>query len=282
MAAWLALGLAWALSLRPAPAHRPQRLELYFLDVGQGDCQVAVFPDGTGLLVDGGGGFLSDFPVGRRLVLPFLLQRGIRVKWLAVTHFHPDHVSGAVDLAPILRPEEIWIGSAPRTNAYYRRLIAAAGQRSRIVEVAAGFRRRVAGCTVEALHPPRFGGGGPGENNRSLVLRIADGSHAFLLTGDIEAAVEAELVGSGPPLLRADVLKVAHHGSGRSSSRPFIAAVSPELAVISCAEANAYGFPHRRVLAELRRRGVPWLGTGRRGGILVRSEPGRLHIEVSR
>ncbi len=96
----------------PAATYRPGRLEVYFLDVGHGDAEVAVLPNGDALLVDGGGSSFSDFQAGRRLVLPFLLQKRIHVRWAAATHYHPDHAEGLAEIIAILRPEELWLSSA--------------------------------------------------------------------------------------------------------------------------------------------------------------------------
>ncbi len=93
-------------------------------------------------------------------------------------------------------------------------------------------------------HPPRSG------NNESLVLRLSFGSRVFLLTGDIERPIEERLVRSGSDL-RADVLKVAHHGSRTSSTQPFLERVSPDYAVISVANPSPFGHPHAEVLQRL-------------------------------
>jgi competence protein ComEC len=85
-------------------------------------------------------------------------------------------------------------------------------------------------------------------NNRSLVLRLTFGKRRFLLTGDIERAIEARLTATVDDL-RADVLKIAHHGSRTSSTAEFLARVSPALAVISVASPSPFGHPHPDVLA---------------------------------
>ncbi|GAB6877225.1 ComEC/Rec2 family competence protein [Thermaerobacter litoralis] len=116
-----------------------------------------------------------------------------------------------------------------------------------------------------------------GENDQSLVLRVACGGPRLLLVGDLERAGEEELLRRGVDL-RADVLKVAHHGSRGATTPAFLAAVAPRLAVVSVGP-NPYGLPHVETLARLRRAGIPVLRTDRLGAIRIRAEAGG-HLEV--
>jgi competence protein ComEC len=112
------------------------------------------------------------------------------------------------------------------------------------------------------LHPDR------GANDNSFVLRITHGARSVLLVGDAEhEAEEALLARYGAGALRADLLKVGHHGS-RTSTRPeFLAAVSPTLATISCGVRNRFGHPHPEALSTLAARGVAVVRTDRGGGL---------------
>jgi competence protein ComEC len=105
---------------------------------------------------------------------------------------------------------------------------------------------------LEILHPPGkpLPGSQAGDNNNSLVLRLTWREAQFLLTGDIEAEAEHLLLGSGQTL-RADVLKVAHHGSGGSTTAEFLTAVDPTYAVLSVGADNRFGHPHPAVLERL-------------------------------
>lgn len=137
----------------PPPPYRPGRLEVYFLDVGHGDAVVAVFANGDALLVDGGGASFSDFQVGRRLVLPFLLQKRIRVRWAAATHYHPDHARGLAEIIAILKPEELWLASVAKDDGHYRRLLAAKPERTRLRAIRRGFVWRVGAGSIACLSP---------------------------------------------------------------------------------------------------------------------------------
>jgi competence protein ComEC len=279
------LGLLFVLLLLalalPPPPYRPERLEAYFLDVGQGDCQVVVFPGGDGLMIDGGGSSFSDFEVGKTVVLPFLLDKRIKVRWMALSHYHPDHVRGLIELIGILNPEELWISSTASEDPFSARLDGARAYHCRLCKTESGFSRTIAGCRVRILYPPRFIDARFTANNHSQVIAVRDEIHSFLFTGDIESEAEANLVRSLHSLLAADVLKIGHHGSQSSSTLPFLRDVGPRLAVLSYGRRNRFGFPHPEVIRRLQKERIPWLSTARRGGIRVVSLPHRLEISVS-
>lgn len=279
--ALLLAGLLLFISLPPR-RHRPQDLELYFLDVGHGDAIVAVFPGGDALLVDGGGSSYSDFQVGRRLVLPFLIQKRIHVRWAAAGHFHPDHAEGLAEILPIVRPEELWISSTAGADRCFAELMAAAPPATRIRRLARGFALRRGSVFLECLWPPGFIEAQRSANDHSMVLRISDGCASFLLAGDIEKGPELELAGQDGPGLAVSVLKIPHHGSRTSSSAAFLDTVKPMLAVISAPAFSSHGFPHKEVVERLQERGCRWLSTARRGGICISSTKRGLQIQVSR
>jgi competence protein ComEC len=117
------------------------------------------------------------------------------------------------------------------------------------------------------------------ENNESMVLRITFGARSFLLTGDIEKDAEARLVGSESDL-RADVLKVAHHGSKTSSTLGFLEKVNPRHAVISVARPSPFGHPHPEALARLRTTGARIWRTSECGAITISTDGADLRVET--
>lgn len=266
----------------PARLYRPGRLEVYFLDVGHGDSEVVVFPSGDALLIDAGGASFSDFQVGRRLVLPFLLQKRIKVRWAAVSHFHPDHAKGMAEIIAILAPEELWLSSTAADNEYYCQLLAAKPKKTLLRKIERGFVTAIDGCSVACLSPSRFIEAAAVENDHSMVLRVSDGCAAFLLCGDIEKDVESELVNAIGPGMGSAVLKIPHHGSRTSSSARFLDFVHPGVAVISVPAHSSYGFPTPEVVERLKQRHIRWLSTARSGGIMIASLPDGLKIEVSK
>jgi len=243
---------------------------------------VAVDTGGDALLIDGGGATFGDLPVGRRTVLPFLVRERIRVRWVALSHTHGDHLRGLSEIIADLRPEELWLAGAPADDPLLQRLLAAAPPSTRRVRATAGYRRRLGDLETEVLHPAGFSTSLPSDNHRSMVLRLHTGRHAVLFCGDIERGEEEALTSAMPARLAAEIVKIPHHGSRSSCHEPFLRAVRPALAVISLGAANAFGFPHRETLHTLRRLGVPVLRTARSGGIRVVSAPGGWTVEVSR
>jgi competence protein ComEC len=116
-------------------------------------------------------------------------------------------------------------------------------------------------------------------NNRSMVLRLTYGRRRFLLTGDIERAVEARLTATDDDL-QADVLKIAHHGSRTSSTAGFLARVAPAVSVISVASPSPYGHPHPDVLARLGATGARLLTTSQCGAITISTDGNDLQVET--
>jgi competence protein ComEC len=262
--------------------YSPDHLEVFYLDVGQGDSQVVVFPGGDGLLIDGGGAYYSDFRVGERIVLPFLLQKRIKVKWAAVSHYHPDHAYGIAEMLPILKPDELWISSEAAEDPGYQKLVQAVPGSTRVVKINAPFIKKIGGCTVELLYPERFIEAYRSSNNHSQVFKISDGNHSFLFTGDIEKEIEERLRENSCSHLGSDVIKVPHHGSASSSTRGFLECAASRFAVFSYALNNRFRFPHGKVVKNYKNQGVQTLSTAHSGGIKFISVPGGIKIETSK
>jgi competence protein ComEC len=248
---------------------------LTMLDVGQGDA-ILIRDGARALLVDGGGWSEGDF--GGRVLVPALAAEGVRrLDALVLTHPDRDHCAGLLDLVDYLPAEELWV--APRTaeSACGRALLLRPGPRLRVLW--RGERASLGRWRFQALHPPAAGGGE--DNDRSLVLLGSAAGRRVLLTGDIEAAAERLLVADQPEALRADVLKVAHHGSKSSTTAAFLAAVQPRLGLISSGVHNPYGHPHPQVVARLAEHGIPVLRTVGAGMVVVRFPPGgSLRVEL--
>jgi competence protein ComEC len=262
--------------------YSPGNLEVFFLDVGQGDSHVVVFPGGNSLLIDGGGVYYSDFQVGRNIVLPFILEQRIKIKWVAVSHYHPDHAYGVAEIIDILKPKELWISSETPDELGYKKLFQAVPSFTSVKKISAPFIRKIGGCTIEFLYPGRFIRENRSHNNHSQVVKISDRYHSFLFTGDIEKEVEVDLMENNCTSLRSTVIKVPHHGSDSSSSPGFLECVNPKLAIFSYALNNRFGFPHRKVLDTYQEQGIKCLSTGRSGGIRLISLPKVVEIETSK
>ena len=244
-------------------------LEVSVLDVGQGDSLFLAFPDGRTLLIDGGGaysasrfgGMRTGLDIGESVVSPFLWQRGIRrLNAIALSHAHTDHLDGLNAILDNFLVQELWIGRTVNTVPFRGLLEHARARGVRIVERTRGESFSRGGVQGLVLWPEDRSEAAEASNNDSLVLWLTHGSRAFLLPGDIEKPIEADLVGRGDPLM-SDVLKVPHHGSRTSATEPMLRAVQPRYAVISVGETNPFGHPHRDTLSRLSAAGVRALRT---------------------
>jgi len=246
-------------------------LRITQLDVSQGDSALVDLPDGSAMLVDAGGGQPDP---GEGALLPLLMaRRRDHLRLVVLSHPHPDHYQGLRALLDHVRIDEVWDtgqATAETPHGPAARLLRAMrrrGARVRRPHEICG-ERRVGGVRVTVLWPcPRFDPG-LGPNDNSLVIRLRHEARSILFTGDVEALAERALVDS-PSDLRADVLKVPHHGSRTSSSAPFLQRVGPVIAVASQGRRNRYGHPHASVVARYAARGVPLLRTDRDGGVVI-------------
>ncbi len=252
--------------LRAAAARARGGLEVVFVSVGQGDCALLRLPDGSAVLVDGGGAPDGGADPGARDVVPLLRDLGVRrLAAVFVSHPHPDHVLGLSAAADAFPMERIF-SNGDAGDGPARELLG----RLRPEPLSPGDRWERAGVSFEVL-------GGPREtfvtNDASLVLRVAYGETSFLFPGDLEGAGEAAAVAQGG--LRADVVKIPHHGSRTSSTQAFATAVRPRFAVASLGAGNRYGFPHEEALASWRAVGAQVLRTDE-GAIRFLSDGRRL------
>jgi competence protein ComEC len=272
-----------------APEIARRELEMTVVDVGQGDSILLTFPDGKLMLVDGGGipafgGHApSQMDIGEDVVSPYLWERSIgRIDVMACTHAHADHIGGLPSVLENFHPKELWTGANSESPAWRGLRDRARKNGMRIVPLHRGQRFSYGGAELEVLAPaldyvPKEAP----HNNDSLAFRVSYGRHAFLLSGDIERQIEAELVAQGL-LRKTDVLKVPHHGSKTSSTAAFLDLLRPAFAVMSTGYENSYGHPHADVLARYEERQACVLRTDLDGLITVRSDGRRLEMDMAR
>lgn len=263
----LAAGLVsiFALELRVRAEAKPRGvLRITALDVGQGDSIAVDLPDGSFMLVDGGGVPASSFDIGERVLAPVLrARRRSRVDVAVISHPHPDHYGGFVSGLARVEVGALWdTGEVERSGPAYgdmAKILRSA--RDRGVPIVrphelCGAPRFFGGAVVEVLAPCPEPDAALSTNDASFVLRIRYGSRSALLAGDLEEEGERRLLERYPDRLRADLLKVGHHGSRTSSNDAFLDAVSPRFALISCGVRNRFGHPAPSVLDALGRRGI--------------------------
>jgi competence protein ComEC len=258
------------------------RLHVAFLDVGQGDAILITLPSGQQILVDGGPS-PADLTTALGREMPFW-DRSLDA--VVMTHADADHITGLVEVLDRTRVDH-WLDSGqPDDDPLYlqcQTLLEEKGVPRHAVQRGSSLVLEQ-GIVLEALHPPPEAAAGAeaDANNNSMVLRLAWGKASFLLTGDIEAEAEQRLLESGQPL-RATVLKVAHHGSGGSSTAGFLGAAAPRYAVISVGAGNRFGHPQEAVLDRLAALGdVTVLRTDRVGTVEFVTDGQRLWVRTER
>jgi competence protein ComEC len=247
-------------------------LRVTFLDVGQGDSAIVDLPDGRAILIDGGGLVGTPLDVGRRVVWPVLAaRRKTELHAVVLSHPHPDHALGLRAVFEQVRVGTFW-NTGERAPPSFAESVPVYGP-SALCGI-----HRWGGATVEVLAPCPAIEMDRSTNDNSFVIRVAYGERAFLFVGDGEHEEEASLLARR---LRADVLKVGHHGSATSSSERFLDAVRPSVAVISCGARNRFGHPHAGTLARLTAHGARVLRTDRDGSVTVTTDGRTLKVTTA-
>ena len=270
-----------------APRLDRGKIGVTVLDVGQGDSIFAEFPGGGTMLVDGGGlagsewvgGYRSGTDVGEEVVSPYLWSRGLkRIDVIVLTHADHDHIDGLYSVLQNFKVGQLWVGWTDPRPAFSRLLEEARSRGIPIVHVDEGEHFKFGAAKADVLWPPT-GGAGESPNDNCVVLRLSEGSSHFLLTGDIEQRAENGLLGEREPLA-SEFLKVPHHGSKTSSTAPFLAAVSPRVAVVSVGASNPFGHPARAVVERYERTGIRLLRTDRDGAVTALADGNSLSISA--
>ena len=277
----VALALVAALAWLPALPAGSGESELHVIDVGQGDAVALRTARGRWLLVDAGRGWRGG-DAGRTTVVPYLRRRGGELEAFVLTHPHADHVGGAATVVRALRPRAFYDAAfAGGGDAYRAALAGAAEARVPWRRVRPGDSLRVDEAVITFLAPDSAWTAALADpNDASTVLLIRVGAVRFLLTGDAERDEEAWLVDRIGAGLRADVLKVAHHGSATSTTPEFLRAVRPRVAVISVGAANVYGHPDPATVRALAAAGARVLRTDRLGTIVVRTDGREIIVDA--
>ncbi len=274
---FLILPVCMVLMLRPGSF---SGVEITMLDVGQGESICLQLPNNKVILSDGGSTDVSK--VGTYRIKPFLLANGISVvDAVFVSHWDEDHVSGIRELLTE-KPREILIKTLvlPETEDKDETLLTLIAEAENagvtIQYVKMGDTCTFGDVTFTCLWPKERLVT-EDRNDYSAVFRMSYNQFQMLLTGDLPAEYEEELLGnaiatdvSSENGLECEVLKVAHHGSKYSTSLELLEKVQPKVALISCGEDNSYGHPHEELIERLEEAGCKVMSTPEYGAVTVK------------
>lgn len=251
----LSVILIFCSSLAYVSASPFDKSKLVFVDVGQGDCLHIKFNGKKNFLIDGGGSFNSN--IGETVLKPYLLKnKTSSIDKAIATHLHKDHYLGLVQLSqcyPVLS--------------------------SKIKGKAGECLRLSKDEYIEILWPLRIDSSVTDENFNSMIFKVHIDGITVLVTGDLTSEGEKSLIRKygRSNALKCDVLKVCHHGSNTSTTKDFIKAVDPKVAVISVGK-NKFGHPSQRVIDRLERKGIKVYRTDKDGAVGINRMDGRLEV----
>ena len=259
-----------AAELSPTAEH----LQLTLVDVGQGDGMVLTFPDGTAAAIDGG----PDRFAAYRDFISAAVKGGMRLETVLLSHGHSDHYTGlttAIDWLPKDCGARVFDPGYDRPDVPgYQSFKGAAGCRYRAfgkgMSLALYPSVRIEVLSVTDMPFPMADS--TGINNTSAITYVRFGRFALLLMGDAETEAERSLWNARKDSLRANVLKLGHHGSCNASATSLLGSVAADYALIGVARPNAFGHPHCQTINKLQARGMHWLRTDSNGTITVETD----------
>ena len=259
----------------------PQKLRIFFIDVGQGDSTLIITPDKKTVLIDGGG---SDrFDVGEKVLLPYLLDRRIlKIDYVLISHFDTDHCGGILTIMEKVKVKNIIISEqAEHSENYERFKKLMIHKKIRLIEVKKGDKIKIGRYSeFKILFPTsRLLSENP-LNNNSIVAQFNYNNFKMLFTGDIEKLAEQQILKAEKAEIRADILKVAHHGSKTSSIPEFIKAVRPKIALIGVGKNNTFGHPNQQTIKNLENIKCRIYRTDLQGEIIIKiDQKGRMNVK---
>jgi beta-lactamase superfamily II metal-dependent hydrolase/putative cell wall-binding protein len=251
----------------------PALLRVNYIDVGQAD-SILLQQGSNSMLIDAGNNADSE------LVEKYISDKGItKLDYVIGTHPHEDHIGGLDYIINSFQIGQIYMPKATSTTKTFEDVVTAIkskGMKATVPTPGESFKLGEATCTILAPN----GSGYSDVNNESIVIKVTFGSNSFLFTGDAEDVSENEMLSKGYNL-KADVLKIGHHGSTSSTTQSFLNAVNPKYAVISVGEGNTYGHPAKETMDRLNSQKISVYRTDESGDIIAISDGTKITFNVN-
>lgn len=233
-------------------------LNIFYIDVGQGDCEFIEFPNGETMLIDAGEYDAAD------AIIDFINDRGVStLDYVVATHPHSDHIGGMQYVLKEFDFNTIYLPDIEHDTKTFDRMISVIEDSdAEVIEAKAGVSiLSEDGLDVDILAPN--GTGYEELNDYSAVVKITYGNTSFLFMGDAEKISEAEIKTD----VSCDIVKVGHHGSKTSSSANFVNRTKADYAIISAGAGNSYGLPKQEIINRWKKSGAEVLRTDEEGTI---------------
>ena len=260
----LSITLSGCWSTPAATTNTSNSLQVYFLDVGQGDSEILRYGNST-MLIDAGTNASTE------TLINDIKSLGIdHFDTVIATHPHEDHIGGLDAVINQFSIGKIYMPKVTADTKTFEDVLKAIQNKGLTVTTPAPGSSFYLGpdtCTILAPNSQSY----EDVNNYSIVLRVINGNNSFLFTGDAQTVSEKEMLAQGYTL-KSDVLKLGHHGSETSTTPDFLNAVSPEYAVIEAGLDNDYGHPHKVTLDKLNAADVKVYRTDNNGTITITSD----------
>lgn len=251
----------------------PRDLKINFVDVGQGDSTFIITPKNKTILIDGGGSNTGSFDVGENTLLPYILDKGYnKIDLMIISHFDSDHVGGLLTILEEIKVEKVLIAKQEEQSENYKRFFNIVKEKN--IPVIVGKRGDKINIEKDLYLDILFPESEQIEenviNNNSLVFNIYYNNFSMLFTGDIEEIAEKRIIEiTNKSRLKADIIKIPHHGSKTSSTRELLEIVLPKIALIGVGKDNLFGHPSSETIDKLDELEIKTYRTDINGEIMI-------------